>query len=262
MMDLNVSNVSTSAVASVPEAIQAQADEAHKANPTTVGLLKEGKKLGAFYAYDSQLPLPVIPAVRAVKCLYQVATSGKNKGKKAQENSFVLVPTSHLTEEAVTGKIAELAPYVVAYLQGVEDLALKEYHRNGGTNYYTAGMSLDSIIERLEASSEHNRLNKESIEAWFTEEVEESLSLLFAEKLGLDESSSEAELMRLETVLAGYKAKFAGLANPKQVLKEADCKALISVIEACELVGNNYGKRFTIRLEKMIQKTDDLLLAL
>ncbi len=218
-----------------------------------------GEVLGKFKAYDSQLPVAEITGTRIVKCLYQVSPK---TGRKVQENSYVRLPTKHLTEEHVVSRIAELSPYVLVWLQGLEDIAIRDLHKKGGLTVYTEGLSLDKVIEALEVSSQGSRLNKESIEAWFTLEVEPNLAELFADKMGIDEEASEAELEKLELVLAAYKAKFASLASGKTFIKEDDCLAMIKVVEEAGADETLIGTRFVARLNKMQERTDNLLMSL
>ena len=218
-----------------------------------------GEKLGEWKAYDSQLPLAEIEGTRIVKALYQ--TSAKT-GTKLRENSYCRIPTKHLTEEIVVSRIAELSPFVVNWLQELEATSLRASHKKGQLNVFTASLSLDALIEVLEATEAGARLNKEKIEAWFDSNLLESLTIRFADKMGINEQSSEAELAKLELVLNAYKAKFASLASGKTFIKEEDCKAMIAVIRFAEAELSILGHRFIARLEKMQKKEDDLLLAL
>jgi hypothetical protein len=228
----------------------------------TAELSKLGEVLGAPKPYDSQLPIAEIAGTRIVKCLYQVSKTGANAGKKKQENTYYRLPVKHLTEELIVSRIAELSPYVLGYLQEIEDKEIKAYHAQGGIAVRCESLSIDKIIEALEASEAGARLNKEKIEAWFVAELQDSLAVAFAERLGISESSSEAELEKLEMVLNAYKAKFASLAGGKTYIKEADCIAMIAVIVKADAESSLLGKRFIARLEGMKKKEDDLLLSL
>lgn len=219
-------------------------------------------KLGAFFEYDSQLPLAEEAGNRVVKCLYQKITSGENKGKKKAENAYTRIPTSHLTEEVIVERVTEISPYILGWLQGMENEAVKKYHSEGGTQVFLGGLTFDALIERLEESEAGSRLNKEKIVAWYNEHLLDSLTSLFAEKMGLGEHSSEAELMRLEQVLNAYRDKFSTLAGGKAFIKEADCQAMISVITSCGAESTIIGSRFVGRLTKMNAVKEDLLLSL
>lgn len=215
-----------------------------------------------FKEYDSQLSIPEVAGTRIVKCLYQVAKTGKNAGKKAGENAYIRIPSDHINEQVICDSIAELAPYVVSYLQDKEDMIIKEAHRKGQLNFHTSGLSLAAIIEYLEENETSGRLNKEMIEAWFTQVIADNLADLFAQKLGLHADSSEQELVKLQTVIHAYKTKLASLASPKVSFKPEDCAALIGVISKADVDGSVLGKRFIKKLETMMNKEEDCLMSL
>ncbi len=219
-----------------------------------------GEELGRFKAYDSQLVIADIVGTRIIKCLYQ---KNPKTGNKAQENSYVRIPTKHLTEEYIVSKIAELSPYVLGWMQGIEEQIIREQHKKGALNVYTDGLGMDKLIAHLEESSEGSHLNKDKIDAWFIACVQDELTALFAAKMNLDENSSEAELEKLELVLGAYKLKFCSLAGGKAFIKVEDCIAMIAVIKQCEVATKSLlGIRFIARLEKMQIKKDDNLLSL
>jgi len=127
---------------------------------------------------------------------------------------------------------------------------------------HTEYLSLDKIIESLEAASVSSRLNKETIEAWFKAEIEPMLAELFADKMGITEASPETELEKLELVLNAYLLKFSSLAGGKTFIPEVDCFAMIKVIRECEADKSILGARFIVRLEGMKKKETEVLLSL
>lgn len=221
-----------------------------------------GETLGQWKQYDSQLPIADIKGTRIAKALYKMNTKTNTI---AGINSYARIPTKHLTIETVIEQADKLAPYVLDYLQGIENLMLKEQHKNGQLNIFTDGLSINRLINKLDESSENSRLSKVDIEAWFDASISEPLTMLFADKMGIDELSDESLLIKLEKKINAYKAKFASLAAPKPFIKEPDCIALISVIEKCELDENTrslLGSRFITKLTDMHKDNDDILEAL
>lgn len=227
-------------------------------------LEKLGETLGDFKAYDSQLSIAEVKHTRIVKCLYK-ATKDSKTGELVESknaNSYVRIPTKHLTEEHIIAEIKNLAPHVLTWLQSLEDGMIKDAHKAGQLKIYPQTLSLGKLIEKLEEENTSARLTKEKIEAWFDEVILEVLSVKFADKMGLNESSSDEELNKLEAILNAYKAKFSSLAGGKTFIKEADCLAMIGVIKNCEADETALGSRFIARLEGMNKKEEDLLLAL
>ena len=219
-----------------------------------------GKRLGEFYAYDSALASTYEEpeGTRLVKCLYKA----NSEGKKVAENSYTLVPTAHITEETVIERAADLAPYVVTFLQEWEDKAIKEQHKDGATRIFTEYLTLDKVIAALEESEAGARLNAEKIGKWFVDNLQDSLLLAIMDKLGITEEPTEQEAQKLEMVLEAYRKKFESLASGKTFIKEADCKAMIVCMQTAEATDTLLGRKFVSRLENMQKKEDDLLLAL
>lgn len=218
-----------------------------------------GEKLGEFKAYDSQLPVAEIAGTRIIKCLYQAP---KDKNKPKRENAYVRIPCKHLTEELIVERVAELAPYFLEFMQGKEDELIKEDHKNNILNVFTASLSIDKLVDYLEEKGEGARLNKDKIEKWFADTIYSSLLEQFASKLGLDETSDEAELVKLEIVINAYKKKFVSLASGKTYIADDDCKAMVAVITKCGADESLLGKRFIARLEGMKEKEEEVLLTL
>ena len=225
-------------------------------------LEKLGEKLGDFKAYDSAMPPAELSGTRVVTCLYKAVKKEGVLIPSAFSNAYTRVPVAHITEKVVIENAASLAPYVVAMLQKLEDDMIKDSHKAGQLRIYTDGLSLARLLEKLEESSSAGRLNKDMIKAWFDSQVAEVLAVKFASKMGLDENSSEADLAKLDLILAAYSSKFESLAGGKAFIKEQDCIAMIAVIKSCQLEDDILGSKFLVRLENMSKKEEDLLLAL
>ena len=153
-------------------------------------------------------------------------------------------------------------PYVVGFFLDKEEAMIKEEHKKGVLNVHTDSLSIDKIIEFLESTETTGRLNKEMIEQWFDDSIKDNLAELFAVKMGLDSDSSEADLHRLEQVLAAYRLKLSGLASPKVSMKEEDCLALIKVIEKADNEKSLLGVRFIKKLTELNKKAEVVLMEL
>ena len=216
---------------------------------------------GTMRAYDPQLNIPEIAGSRVVKCLYQV---NKKTGKKVAENAYCRLALGSLTEELIVARIKELAPYVLTFLQEKENDIVKGLHRGGASKIYSTSLGMDAVMTELEAAGTSARLSKEDIEAWYDSVLAEEVTVRFADKIGIpaDGRASQAELDKLESIVAAYKMKFAALAAPVPKLSKPDCSALAAVIRACDMGLSLIGERFITRLDKLAMKDEDLLLAL
>jgi hypothetical protein len=214
-----------------------------------------------FREYDSQLPIVVESGKRVVKALYKETTGKDGKKKRVGINSYIQVPTAHMTVSIVKEKIDLLAPYVVEFLRTEEDKIIKEAHRTGSIGFGTSYFSLEKVIEFIEAESQGTRVNKEIIDEWFSTEVEEGLILAFAAKLAIDVSNpSEIELEKLQTIVDAYKGKFGSLASGKTHYRKEEAELLQKALEVTGARNGNLGSKFYSRLEKMKVAPDESLL--
>lgn len=217
-----------------------------------------GEKLGEFKPYDALNVPAEIEGTRIVKCLYKADKDGKKK----RDNVYVRVPTAHITEDVVSDNVDKLAEYVVTFLQEIEDKGIKKAHATDQTQIYTDYLSLEKVIEALEESEAGARLNGEKIKVWFAENLEETLSLVVMDKLGIVDTPTEEQASKVLAIVDAYRTKFASLASGKTMFKEADRLALIKAIGICEAGETLLGRKFITRLEGMTEKEKDALLAL
>lgn len=212
-----------------------------------------------FRPYDSALPVPSLEGYRTVKCLYKV---NKATGKAAGDNSYIRVPDS-ITEKEVAAQIAELAPYIVGWLQSQEDMIVKELHKGGATSIKPEQLGLANVLSYLESTASSSRLNGEAIAAWFLDDMRDNLAVAFADKMGLGEEPTAAELEKLEAILSTYEAKYKSLASGKTVYRKEEAELLQKALTVTGADKTLIGTRFMNRLEQMKSATpDDLLLAL
>lgn len=216
--------------------------------------------LNRFHPYTSDLPITVPEGMRLVKCLYK---TNLKTGNVAGENSYIIVPESHLSEEVVIAEVATLAPYISAYLQEQEDKIIKEAHKNKSIGFSDAFLSVAKILEALDASGQGNRLNKDKIESWYNSDMKEQLLVAFADKMGLSDTPSDEEITRLSEISEVYKAKYASLASGKTLYKKEEAELLIKALTVTGAGENGIGARFVTRLEGMkTHKSEELLLSL
>lgn len=230
--------------------------------PTDAVIAEAQLILGQYHAYDSQIELPEIKGTRIVKCLYQI---NKQTGQKVKDSAYVRIP-DHIDTIAVEARINDLAPYVVTFLQSVEDGMIKAEHKVGQLSVFCDALSIDKLITRMDELELGARLNADKIEAWFKEVIADDLGLLFATKLGIDDNSGDEDINKLALIITAYQKKFASLASGKTNLKPEDCVAMIAVIESVVDNGVNtvdpMSARFIHKLTRMQDKEQDTLLAL
>lgn len=173
-----------------------------------------------------------------------------------------------VTQAMVLEAAEKLAPIVADYLMSVQDKIVKSMLDSTESVEVVSDteISIDACISYLEESNESGRLTKEGIGAWFDASVADVLMLTLAEKLGVGEVPSDAEIKRIEAMVAAFKEKTMGLAGGKT---RYDTKTAESVKKCMLLVeGEETGlaEKFVKKLDRMIElnavDTVDILSAL
>jgi hypothetical protein len=166
-----------------------------------------------------------------------------------------------IAKNDVVANITALAPYVVEYLHSVQDKIIRERVDAGAAHITTEEVSISAICEWLDTNNESGRLTKESVAAWFNENVAENLAVTLAEKLGVSSTPTDAESNKILAVVDVFKGKISSLAGGKTAYEPKVCTSLINALSLAP-AGDVLATRFTARLEKMIAeyKADDELL--
>jgi len=235
------------------------ADLSRATDKAVKAAINESVDINHFRPYDSQLPVPDLKGYRTVKCLYKTP---KGATKAEYANSYIRV-SDHITEQAVADKLADFAPYFVAYLQEQENALVKELHKRGETKVASDYLSLDTLLAFLEESNTSSRLNGDAIAAWFNDYMRDSLLIAFSEKMGLSDEPTAAELEKLAAILSTYENKYKSLASGKTAYRKEEAELLQRALEVTEADKTTIGARFYKRLEAMKTATaDDLLMSL
>jgi len=214
---------------------------------------------GKFFPYNSAVVPTSLPALRTVVATYKQTAAMKAKGIDARNNVYVRVPTSHLTTEVITEQIEVLAPFIVSYLQGVEDETIRKYHKDGGTQVFTNTLSLDKILSVLEDAGATG-LNGEQITEWFTTSIAPTLLQVLSAKMNVVPGElTEEQESKIMQVIQSYLDTFISLASGKTQLVVAQRARLAKCLEVTATDTSALGMRFIARFAKMAQKEADAL---
>lgn len=207
-----------------------------------------------FGAYDPKSPV-ASEEFRVAKCMY--------KGKKDPEtgklveaehkNSCALVP--FITSGEITKAMEALTPHFITYLEGVQDEIVKKLHISGVDKFTSNSISIGSILSHLEAvSSTGNRLNAIAIGEWFDTSMADELAVAVANKMGVSDSPSDAEIEKIQLITSTYRTKLGKLASGKTFFNEDEAERIQKAIRMCKADSSVIGKRFDVRLQKMIDE--------
>jgi hypothetical protein len=158
--------------------------------------------------------------------------SGAKKGDAQFPSVCVSLP--QIDPEHVEANLSRLLPFIGDMLEGAQDRLIKSlYVNSGGTLAHVtdSDVSVDALIAFLESESEGTRLTKEKAEQWFAATLADNVTVMLAEKNGLDMTDP-----RIVQSVAGFKGLFGVLAGGKQIL---NTKQLDNLEKALALLGES-----------------------
>ena len=102
----------------------------------------------------------------------------------------------------------------------------------GKDTIYASNISLDAMILNFESDvSSGGRISKDKIIAWFDNALADSLTVAFANKLGIGNAPTEQETKKLAMIIDAYKANFGKLAGREVSISPDDKIKLESAIK-------------------------------
>lgn len=169
-----------------------------------------------------------------------------------RESKCVSLPIFATAE--IISQATALAPYVIEYLQGVQDKIVRERIDAGAGSIGMDEISIAGCIEYLDSNSESGRLTKETVAAWFNDTIAEPLAVILADRLGVSSEPTDAESNKILAVVDAFKGKVAALAGGKTAYEPKVCKSILSALELAP-AGDVLATRFSARLNKMIEES-------
>ena len=101
----------------------------------------------------------------------------------------------------------------------------------GKETIYASNISLDSMVLNFESDvSSGGRISKDKIIAWFDIALADSLTVAFANKLGIGNAPTDQESKKLAMIIDAYKANFGKLAGRDVSISPDDKVKLESAI--------------------------------
>ncbi len=170
-----------------------------------------------------------------------------------RESKCVSLPVIEVAE--VIGNVSALAPAICEYLQTVQDKIVREKVDAGAASISMNDVGIVGILEWLDSQNgESGRLTKEVVGNWFSENIEESLAVLLAEKLGVSEIPTDEESKQIMAVVAGFKDKVSSLAGGKTSYEPKLAESLKKCLNLAP-DGDILKCKFMNRLDKMIAES-------
>lgn len=205
-----------------------------------------------YLPYDAKAPVSE-KGLRTVKVMYK-----KPKDGSKQKNNVCLL-VQPVSSDAVLDSIEELLPHIVAMCETTQDAIAKDLHTSDDATVSPNNLNMASIVAKLTADATSGRMNKETIASWFTDTIADTMSVLFANKLGVSDTPTQEESDKVERFVTVYKNKFTSLASNMTVLQPGEATKLLEAIDKCDTESNDLiAIKLKDRLTKMSQPVDTI----
>lgn len=215
----------------------------------------------SFVAYNPKAPLaPIDSTQRVAKVKFRITEAAKLRGELEKEAKAVSIPK--ILPLQVQEEAAALMPFVIGMLEGVQDSIIRDLVAAGKTDVRDEQISIAACMAYMqEETSNGGRMSGDDVKAWFTDTLEDKLSLAFADKLGVTATTATPEQeAKIQQIVNAYRDKLAMLASPKT---RYDVVSADKMLGALQLVADEPQAALWIaRINKMKQAEGDLLLAL
>lgn len=165
--------------------------------------------------------------------LAKVGYKTTKKAKARFVNICVSVPRIGTEEVDAVGE--RIWNHIQEWLEGKQDDVIRSLYEGKNGKMETiedADISMEAIIAYMDAEAAGGRMNKEMIERWFADHLEENLVVRIAELRSIeDETVIEKEVM---PIVRGYRGMFSALATGVTVYPEDKCKNLLRALELAD----------------------------
>ena len=185
---------------------------------------------------------------RLVRVMYK-----PDRKTKIQKYQSVCVSVPQITEPLDCDTLDKLNPYILNLLREGQDKIVKSMYeaKNGDLSSISdEDISLSSIIQFLENENTGGRLTKEFLISWFNENVQDNISIVIAEKLGLD-NPSDKDWEKINKSVNGYRDMLSSLSGGAVMYSRGQCTALLKCLEVGG-VDDDVNKKLVNRLNNMM----------
>lgn len=146
----------------------------------------------------------------------------KGKDEAGNDRQSYGVEVAEITFQQVSAWLttsSKLQDAVVDYVQGLQDACIRTRITAGRMEISADDVGLAAIEVHLDSTvSESGRISEDKIKAWFAADLQDMLTVAFADKLGISDSPTDAESKKLEQIVSSYRDSMAKLAGRKTVL--------------------------------------------
>lgn len=184
--------------------------------------------------------------------------------KKTKENPnpamSICASVPRLSNEQIKENIESLIPIIRDALESLQDGVIRSLYESRECSIEKFSsisddeISIASCVAFSESVRNGGRITKEYLEQWFVKEMQDSLTVAIAEKLGTE----DIEDVRIIQALNGYRELFSSLSGNKTLLGSGQIGQLEKVMNLCNVLDSDIGAWATKRLSGMSDKNANL----
>lgn len=196
-------------------------------------------------------------AIPADMRLARIIRKSSAKDANGLESQGVHIPAE--VDLAYCLQDSTLNAYLVQCVQDVQDKMIRRVTDNGRNIITDSDIAMDVVAQYLEETDENiGRISKDKINAWFTSEMQDTLLVAFADKLGVGDTPTADEEKKLAQACKGYQDVFATLAAKNPVIDPKIGQRLLTALDM--IPATAFSVRIRGIAEKaMVQAEVDLL---
>ena len=187
---------------------------------------------------------------RLARITYKTARKGENAGTR-KDSKCVSIPAIATLSDTV---YQAMEPYMLTLYRATQDDIIREAIDKGATIITDEMISDDAVLAYLAAEAAGSRLTKETIVGWFNTDLADVLTVAFADKLGIGDAPTEAQVKQLEQSINVYREAFAGLAGGKTSYVPEKAAKLRKALDLVDIAENELAGKFARKLDDMIAK--------
>ena len=161
-----------------------------------------------------------------------------------------------LTSDDIKGNVGLLCEAIRYWCEDAQDSIVRDAVVAGKAGVELEEVGLDAIAAWVREQLSSGRLTGVAVAEWYAESMEAMLALVLAEKLGINEHSSEAMQKQLEGTLEVYKKNIVALSSGRTKYDKDTARKLLRAFEVTELVNteDDVGSKLVSKLRLMIQE--------
>lgn len=167
-----------------------------------------------------------------------------------------------INPEYVAENLTSFTGHVIELIERTQDAMIREMYESGLSNVPDESISIQAVLAYLDSQASGARLSKEQIAAWFDTSLADTLSIAFADKIGIDADGSNCTPEMEQKVAQAvnvYRDKISSLSGSKTKFAPEVCTKLLKALEFCA-DDDLMGSRLVKRLEAMQKvETADML---